>query len=239
MSSGEVSITTTSYEGPLSLLLSLVRKRKLFINDISLAEVADDFLRAMNTDRTIAEDAEFVDVASTLLLLKSRSLLPNFFLTEEEEQAVTDLEERLQVYELVEKVRGVVAERWGQSIMFVRRAGEVEPVFLPDQAVSKANLRFAIEGVFSTLPQKQLPARVSVKQTVRLESVVERIRDHIKRHLSASFKDLARGAKSRGETVLFFVALLELVKEGVLEARQQDNDDIALEHAEITTPRYA
>src|ERR1035437_4870141 len=101
-------IKTTSFEGPFGLLLTLVEKRKLFINDVSLAAVTEDYLNYMNklgglNSLPPAEISSFIIVASTLILIKSKSLLPNLNLTLEEEGDIHDLEERLRLYELFTK----------------------------------------------------------------------------------------------------------------------------------------
>ena len=79
-------IKTEAFEGPLDLLLALIEKRKLFISDISLAEVADDFIEYIKTFDEFPVDmtANFILIASTLLLIKSKSLLPSMTLTSEE-----------------------------------------------------------------------------------------------------------------------------------------------------------
>src|SRR4051812_32375972 len=91
------------FEGPLDLLLSLIEKRKLFINDISLAKVADDFINHIKNFEQfpIGESANFILIASTLLLIKSKSLLPTLQLTEEEQGSIEDLETRLKIYQRI------------------------------------------------------------------------------------------------------------------------------------------
>ena len=98
------SVKTSVFEGPLDLLLELINKRKLFVSDVSLARVTDDFICYIEQYESagrripIAESAEFIMVASTLMLVKSRSLLPGLRLTEEEEESISDLEQRLALY---------------------------------------------------------------------------------------------------------------------------------------------
>ena len=84
MGTESYSIKTTGFEGPFGLLLELVEKRKLFINDVSLAEVTEDYLKYINNLGTLhpSEASSFLVVASTLLLIKSKSLLPNLALTD-------------------------------------------------------------------------------------------------------------------------------------------------------------
>jgi chromatin segregation and condensation protein Rec8/ScpA/Scc1 (kleisin family) len=89
----DFKIKTHVFEGPLDVLLSLIEKRKLFINDISLSQVANDFIAYVeyiqneeNGDQKKVVDnlAQFILVASTLVLIKSKSLLPQLSLSEEE-----------------------------------------------------------------------------------------------------------------------------------------------------------
>src|SRR3990167_6797300 len=101
-------IKLVGFEGPFGLLLDLVEKRKLFINDVSLAQVTEDYLAYMNKlgGLSSAEISSFVYVASTLLLIKSKSLLPNLDLTSEEEGDIKNLEERLRLYEMFTRLGG-------------------------------------------------------------------------------------------------------------------------------------
>src|SRR3989344_4796688 len=96
----QYTVKTTVFEGPLDLLLELVTKRKLFVNDVSLSEVTDDFILYLekHDEFPIGESAEFIVVASTLMLIKSRSLLPMIELSDEEEESIHDLENRLALY---------------------------------------------------------------------------------------------------------------------------------------------
>ena len=98
-------IKTEVFEGPLDLLLNLIEKRKLFINDIALSKVADDYIAYLQSQEKfpIAQSADFLVIASTLLLIKSKSLLPNLNLSEEEQHDVNDLERRLKIYQRIKR----------------------------------------------------------------------------------------------------------------------------------------
>ena len=84
MSPRTFSIPTASFEGPLELLVELIEKRKLLVNDVSLALVTDEYMKYVREfeEHPIGETAQFVLVASTLLLIKSKSLLPILDLSE-------------------------------------------------------------------------------------------------------------------------------------------------------------
>jgi segregation and condensation protein A len=87
------TVKTAVYEGPLDLLLELIEKRKLLINDISLASVTDEYISRVNSMESlpVGETAEFVALAATLLLIKSRSLLPTLILNDDESRDIKEL----------------------------------------------------------------------------------------------------------------------------------------------------
>src|SRR3989344_4683582 len=108
------TIKQQHFEGPLDVLLDLIEKRKFFINDISLAKVADDYLAYIKALEKfpLADSANFVLVASTLVLIKSKSLLPNLELTTEEQGDIADLERRLVLYRRMKELSLGVKERF-------------------------------------------------------------------------------------------------------------------------------
>src|SRR3990167_3982661 len=100
-----ISVKTAVYEGPLEVLLELIEKRKLLINDISLASVTDEYIARVNSmpHLPVGETAEFIALAATLLLIKSRSLLPNLELSDDESRDIKELEYRLALYHLIKE----------------------------------------------------------------------------------------------------------------------------------------
>ncbi len=88
------------FEGPLDLLLELIEKEKLDITNLSLTKVADEYLSYIEDRENITLDslASFLSVASRLILIKSRALLPLLKFSEEEEEEIKDLEYQLAEY---------------------------------------------------------------------------------------------------------------------------------------------
>src|SRR3954463_13221764 len=112
-------VKVSQFEGPLDLLLNLIEKRKLFINEISLARIADDYIAYVQQlgSFPIAESAQFILIASTLLLIKSKSLLPTLHFSLEEEASVEDLENRLKLYQRVPNLTVHIKDRFGKEII--------------------------------------------------------------------------------------------------------------------------
>jgi len=89
-----------TYEGPFELLLDLIEARKFLVNDLALANITEDFIQHVRGQATfpVEETANFIQIAATLLLIKSKSLIPDLTLTEEENADVEDLKRRLAAY---------------------------------------------------------------------------------------------------------------------------------------------
>src|SRR3989344_5914455 len=98
------SLKLEKFEGPLDLLLQLIERQELNITEVSLAAVTEQYLVYLSEHNDIAHEdlADFLVVAAKLLLLKSRLLLPELFVDDEEE-AGTSLAEQLAVYRLYVK----------------------------------------------------------------------------------------------------------------------------------------
>ena len=121
MQENTYKVKTGSFEGPLELLLSLIEERKLFVNEISLAEVTNDYIAHirsfsdMENGKRIADVSYFILIASTLILIKSKSLLPSLSLNEEEEANITDLEQRLRLYQIIKTASIDIKSNFGST----------------------------------------------------------------------------------------------------------------------------
>lgn len=232
-------IKTTGFEGPFGLLLELIEKRKLFINDVSLATVTEDYLNYMNKLGSLspAEISSFILVASTLILIKSKSLLPNLNLTSEEEGDIKNLEERLRLYELFTRLGGNIKNIFGERIIFapLERKNDVL-VFLPDEQITKENMMVFVRDVLGSMPKKVFLPEVEVRKVISIEEMIEKLTQRIKETLSMNFKDLNGKISTREEKVVVivgFLAMLELVRQGIIDAVQEiDGGDIIMEKRE-------
>jgi segregation and condensation protein A len=239
------AVKTQVFEGPLEALLDLIERHKLSISDVSLAQVADDFVAYVGAlpDMPEAEVAQFVLVASTLLLIKSRSLLPSLALTPEEERSVGDLERRLEAYRRLRDASRRLARAWLRAPLHERRGRSPEPpTFAPPRELGPESLLARALAILAKAP-RALPKtpQAVVRRAVSLEEAVSSLSARIRAALTGSFHDIAgiRGAP-RHEAAVHFLALLELVRRGIVRTQQADHyADIRLEAAEVGTPRYA
>lgn len=243
MSENFFQIKTEVFEGPLDLLLNLIEKRKLFINDIALSKVADDYIAYLQNQEKfpIAQSADFLVIASTLLLIKSRSLLPNLNLTDEEQKDIGDLERRLKIYQRIKDLSRHIKERFGKEIVFMAEPRKAIPVFSPDQTMTKENLLNAIISVIKALPKvaENIPKAV-VKKVISLEEMIENLTARIQSSIKVSFREFAKvGKEERVNVIISFLAMLELVKQGIVNVKQ-DNEfaDIEMETQQAGLPHY-
>lgn len=236
------TVKTGTFEGPLHLLLDLIEKRKLLINDVSLAQVADDFIAYLEkqADFPMKDSADFILVASTLLLIKSKSLLPTLDLTSEEEGDIANLELRLKLYqrfrELAVHLRGI----FGQTPLFAPEERTRAVVFSPHKRITNEGLLLAVREAMQNVPRPKLHPNVSIKKVISLEDMIVRLSDRVKSALSMSFRDFSgMGKKEKVEVIVSFLAMLELVKRGVLLVKQENHfDDITIETEALSVPSY-
>jgi segregation and condensation protein A len=237
------NVKTHIFEGPLDTLLSLIEKRKLFINDISLAQVADDYIAYIKSleDFPIADSAHFILIASTLVLIKSKSLLPNLTLSEEEEHSIEDLEARLREYQKYKELSRHLKERFGIQTEYLRLPSKDKiVVFTPDKNTNISKLEEIIRSVILGIPKKELVPKAVVKQVISLEETIVSLTRRITESMKMSFKDFAGvGKVEKVNIIVSFLAMLELVKQGIIQVRQdRDFHDIEIENQKITTPTY-
>lgn len=236
-------IKTEVFEGPLDLLLSLIEKRKLFINDISLAKVADDYIAHIRALEhfPVADAANFVLIASALVLIKSKSLLPTLTLSEEEESSIEELEQRLKVYQRMKELSLHVKTLFGNNVIFPKNTiRTVEPVFSPDSSMTIPAMHAAIRSVLAQLPKKESIPKVMVRKVISLEETIESLTYRIKSSLKMSFREFAKvGKEEKVNVIVSFLAMLELVKQGVIMVSQEKEfDDIHIESFDVGVPRY-
>ncbi len=237
-----INIKTPVYEGPLDLLLELIEKRKLLINDISLASVADEYMARISTmeELPVGETADFVTLAATLLLIKSRSLLPSLTLTDEETKDIKELEYRLAVYQLIKESAGSLRKGFNSTMLYEGSSPEPDPLFVPDKAITPQSLLEAARTLMQGFPQLAVLPKVAVKKIVSLEEMIGKLQERVAAAIRLSFKEFAgQGRREKGEVVVSFLALLELVKQGIIRATQEKEfGDIVLESDSISAPSY-
>ena len=213
------AIHLENFDGPLDLLLHLIKKNEMDIYDIPMAAITEQYLAILDTLKTLNLDVagEFLLMAASLLHIKSKMLLPRIVEEEpddEEEDPRAELVRRLLEYQKYKEVSQTLENRpqLGRDL-FARVAAEPE-------VLEEAEAGFAAVGLFDLLAAlqdllKESPAQfvheVSLDQlsiTDRINAILTRLRGHE----SMAFGDLFSDGIKRNEIIVTFLALLELVK---------------------------
>ena len=242
MSKTGFSIKTDSYEGPFEVLLDLIEARKLLVNDLALASITENYIQHVRTQEAfpVEETANFIQIAATLLLIKSKSLIPDLALTEDENADVEDLKRRLEAYEKVREAARELSRIFGKRVMMPAGERSPEVVFAPSRDLSAAALAEALARVLSARETVEELPEARVKPLVTIEEMMDRLAKRVQSAMTLSFTEFSKGSKERIEVIVSFLALLELVKQGAVAAEQHDTyGDIRISHTAATAvPRY-
>lgn len=213
------------FEGPLDLLLGLIEKEKLDITQVSLAEIADQFLAYIDNNENINLEqlSAFLSVATRLILIKSRALLPILTFTEEEEESIQDLEEHLRLYhifrEQAKKIEGMLAL---STISHTRESflGS-KSVFYPPKEIDAHDLKDILVSLIGSLdPIVSLPEK-ELKTIISLEERMLEFKAALTKRVESSFHELIGSTSERLDVIISFLAVLELVKQRYLSAKQE------------------
>lgn len=225
------------FQGPLELLLQLIEQRKMEITQISIAQVTEQFLKYLDEvpDRSPEELADFLVVATRLLLLKSQALLPYLEITEEEDPC--ELETQLKMYKKYADAAGGVENMLARRIfLYERQPGNyyVAAGFYPPANLQIAQLRAAFGDVLAWIePVVKIP-RSAIAKVITMREKFCQIQELLEKKLKSSFHELVVDRADRVEVVVTFMAILELVKQQAICARQDELfADITIEKIQL------
>lgn len=228
----EFVIKQGRFEGPYTKLLELIESRKLSISEISLAAVADEYIAYTKTieEENRGEISKFILVAATLMLIKAKSLLPNIQYTDEEAGQVEDLTKKLNLIRELREAEKLIKSKWNRNNIYGRDKTKYKDiVFAPSQNISIANFYSVAMLTLANMPNFEKLKNIAVQQSIRIEDVIERM----VRHIKDSFSTLKEFAKSLGgddkekvkaSLIVSFLALLEIMKQGGIDAEEVDGD---------------
>ena len=227
-----------SFEGPLDLLLQLIRKNKVSIYDIPISLILEQYLAVMAQmqEMDLEVSSEFLVLAATLLQIKSKMLLPKE--EEDEDDGIDPREElvrRLAEYKKVKESIGFFKERENiGTFMFCKALDAIErpPAELNYAQLTPEHLPIAYKRAYQRLERKQPPPKHSFKGIVGHEKVSIRSRvaglwNKLMSKSKVLFKDLFKGTKSKPEAVAAFLAVLELIKIKKIRIEYEEDGDIS------------
>lgn len=221
-------VRLSQFEGPLDLLLHLIRKNEIDIYDIPIALITEQYLQYLQLmrDLNINLAGEFLEMAATLIYIKSKMMLPPDPTLDpgspEAEDPRTELVERLLEYE---RFRGIAqtlytAQELEAGMYSATRLSEVEGA---DEELLSVNLFDLIEAFRGVLKRYEDQITVQIeREAVTVADKIEMIRTLLKSRRTLRFSQLLQGIRSRIHLVALFFAILELTRMREITARQEE-----------------
>lgn len=223
-------ISLQAFEGPLDLLLHLIRKNKIDIYDIPMTLVTDQYiahLEAMkDLDMEVASD--FLLTASTLLAIKAKMLLPKHEEEEEEEDPRLELVSRLLEYQKYKSVVDIFQTMEKDNARIYAKPPDEELIQTLAQGKNPLeNVLFSdLTALFQELLDRVDPEEASreiARQPLTIQDVLVRIKKQLEETEKLYFHQVFTPDMGRYELVIYFLSLLELLRQGLVEARQAEN----------------
>ncbi len=220
-------INLENFSGPISKLLSLIEDKKYEIRSVDLAKVTGDFVDFVNSLSNAHPRllADFISVAARLMLIKSRDLVPDIELTPEEEEQITDLEERLKIYQQFKGATILFGELYGKrQTLFSRperkrKKADDKVVFLPPQNLTAEILLLNLKKSINII--EELEKRYEKYDALNLEEYIANLWDRVSGRIT-KFSDVASG-KDKREVIIFFIAVLNLLRENKISIQQDSH----------------
>lgn len=215
------------FEGPLDLLLHLIKKNEVSITDIPIATITEQYLATLELMQNLDLDVagEFLVMAATLIHIKSRMLLPPSEDAEEEEEGADPREELVRRLIEYRRFKDAAAQLEQREMLtrdvFVRSGAPVEEAPFPGfHEVSVFELLTALRRVLERLPKDNVHEVSLDKITVREKMTL--LLDTLRAQGQVLFEALFSEAKSRMEVIVTFLAMLELVKVRAIRIFQEE-----------------
>lgn len=224
------------FEGPLDLLLNLIRKNKVSIYDIPISLIVEQYFDVMREmkEYNIDISSEFLVLAATLLQIKSKMLLPKAE-PEEAEDPREELVQRLIEYKKAKAAAKYLDERKHiGDYVFCKEPDKIErpPAEWNYSRLTPENLVLAYKQAYRRLERRLPPPKRSFSgivghEKVSVRSRVKRIWDKLKSRTRMFFKELFLSAKSRPEAVADFLAVLEMVRLNRINVEYGEDGDVS------------
>ncbi len=218
-------IKTKQFEGPLNLLLELFEKQKLDVTKVSLVQIADDYLEYIEDGKNVdlANLSEFLLITSSLLLIKSKALLPLFEFSKEEEGEIKDLEERLVEYQKFKKISEKIENIYKlQRVSFSREFKEEVRFDFVSPGISCDEVKALFVEVLKGIPTKKELSEQIMEEVVSLEERILHLKYSIEKRTKIVFAETVMEAKDKVEIIVTFLAMLEMIKQKTLMVSQNE-----------------
>lgn len=219
---------TEKFQGPLGLLLELIEKEELDITEVSLAKIADQYIDYIKESGVINPDemADFLVIATKLLYIKSKALLPYLYSDGDEE--IEELEGQLKMYkEFIEAMKGIEALIGRKRFMFAREFDKKAilanlKIFSPPAKLTRASLAIVFKDLISQIkPEEEKLEEEKLERKINIEDKILAIQEALLKKIRINFSKILEKAESKTEIIVSFLAILELIKQRDIMVKQE------------------
>lgn len=222
----EINIET--FQGPLDLLLSLISKQKVKIEEVSIAQITDQYMEYINEmeKMDIEVTSEFIVMASILLFIKSKSMLPKQSQDEEEGDPEEELRRRLIEYKTIKEAAFLLAQREGEFAGIYSKLPEeivIDDADWEFKDISSTRLAEAFQKILTKKPF--LAPEENIMRMKRDPMTITQAMDYIRFTLTDRphilFEEIFEKYDTKQEIVTLFIGMLELIKENIITVNQE------------------
>lgn len=223
------NIVLERYQGPLDLLLDLIKKNEIDIYDIPIFKITEQFLDYMDKASKINLEltSDFILMASTLLEIKSKMLLPKTKLTEDDEEpedAREELVKKLLEYEKYKEITNVLKlnEEYETKALYRLKSDFFE--FSQYELLKDSNIDDLSKSFLNILKRNANKQVKSIyRESFSIEAATDILINILNKENKFYFTKLINEYSSREELISFFLAMLELIKINFINAKQKNN----------------
>ncbi len=239
LETNKYSIKLDNFEGPLDLLCHLIEKNKMDINQVKISDITDQYIEYLNKmqEMNLEIASEFIVMASTLIYIKSKSLLPKQ-VEDEEELTEEQLIQRIIDYKKYKEITKNLREQFNESSKRFYKTAEI--IEFPSRKLEEEHNKEEIIEIYSLLIKKNNNKvnenaanieKIAILETVTVASKVKDIFKELIRKPKFVFGSLCKEKKyTKLETVTALSGILELTRRNKIHADQEENfSDIVIE----------
>ncbi len=223
-----VAVKLNAFEGPLDLLLHLIARAKVSIEDIFVSEITEQFIEYVQQMQQMDMEmaSEFITMAATLLRIKSRSLLPNSKAEEEEIDEEENLKQQLREFARIRAVIGLLSGMESEAKRHFYKLQEEfayqrDPIDMT--GIGLQTLFMAMQELLDRCKDEKHEERVNVvrRETISIHARIELIQGKLKQFGRVKFSDLFQLDCTKEEVIATFLALLEVISGGLAVVVQE------------------
>ncbi len=225
--SDKLTFKLENFSGPLDLLLTLIKKSKLDIEDVQISELTEQYLEIMKDITTVDLEvaSEFIEYAALLIEIKSKKLLPKIVENDEEElDPEYILKLRLREYQYFKEVNEKLGKLESNDKFYKQPEKEANKFRIVIKDMELDKLLDAFVGIMHKVNkiEKSKESKEIVKESFTVEQKISSIKDTLISRSNIKFSELFLESSSKEEVITTFMALLELIKMQVIRVSQDD-----------------